>query len=183
MKSKGLVNRWGRMFLNCMRLFNNVDSPRRKRTNHMLLLSSIPTLSLLWTILKVRGFKDYWPLYNSFPIPQTALQYNYSTSHQQIEYQTARSKLLFWYWDEMPWIYKCRGYSSYIWQHLRRLHNMRPTKTHFWKWSNGIEKVEMDARRQTFKMIRDCVICSWQKNRFNFSIGKCDLDLSKQKKW
>ena len=29
-------------------------------------------------------------------------------------------------------------------RHLRRCHNMSPPNTHFWKWSNGVERVEMD---------------------------------------
>jgi hypothetical protein len=29
-------------------------------------------------------------------------------------------------------------------QHLRRCHNMSPPTTHFWKWSDGVEKSEMD---------------------------------------
>ena len=38
-----------------------------------------------------------------------------------------------------------KGMNFYlIWRHLRRCHNISSPNTHSWKWSNGVEKIEMD---------------------------------------
>ena len=67
---------------------------------------------------------------------------------------------------------KCGLKSQFLWRHLRRCHDMSPPNTHFWKWSNDIEKSESDLFwcKSMSNNVKSCKKINGRVQTFRFSV-------------